>query len=48
MGDCVFVSFPKRFDERRQALAKAQLEHIVACNGLSENVYEIASKSLVL
>lgn len=37
----------KRFDEGRQALAKAQLERIVACNGLSENVYEIASKSLV-
>ncbi|KAH9324651.1 hypothetical protein KI387_004829, partial [Taxus chinensis] len=37
----------KRFDEGRQGLAKAQLERIVACNGLSENVYEIASKSLV-
>jgi len=36
----------KRFDEDRQALAKAQLEMIVSANGLSENVYEIASKSL--
>uniref|UniRef100_A0A0C9RN16 Puromycin-sensitive aminopeptidase n=1 Tax=Wollemia nobilis TaxID=56998 RepID=A0A0C9RN16_9CONI len=37
----------RRYDEGRQALAKAQLERIVACNGLSENVFEIASKSLV-
>ncbi|XP_057824889.2 puromycin-sensitive aminopeptidase isoform X2 [Cryptomeria japonica] len=36
----------KRFDMGRQALAKAQLERIIACNGLSENVYEIVSKSL--
>ncbi|XP_006659709.1 puromycin-sensitive aminopeptidase isoform X2 [Oryza brachyantha] len=36
----------KRYDETRQALAKAQLEMIVSSNGLSENVYEIASKSL--
>ncbi|KAF3335752.1 Puromycin-sensitive aminopeptidase [Carex littledalei] len=36
----------KRFDEDRQTLAKAQLEMIVSANGLSENVYEIASKSL--
>ncbi|KAJ1694393.1 hypothetical protein LUZ63_011091 [Rhynchospora breviuscula] len=36
----------KRYDEDRQALAKAQLEMIVSANGLSENVYEIASKSL--
>lgn len=36
----------KRYDETRQSLAKAQLEMIVSANGLSENVYEIASKSL--
>ncbi|KAM0030085.1 putative cytosol alanyl aminopeptidase [Helianthus debilis subsp. tardiflorus] len=36
----------KRYDETRQNLAKAQLEMIVSVNGLSENVYEIASKSL--
>ncbi|KAG2580778.1 hypothetical protein PVAP13_6NG363600 [Panicum virgatum] len=36
----------RRYDENRQALAKAQLEMIVSANGLSENVYEIASKSL--
>ncbi|WVZ26360.1 hypothetical protein V8G54_004904 [Vigna mungo] len=38
----------KRYDESRQKLAKAQLEKIVSCNGLSENVYEIASKSLAV
>ncbi|CAF2081840.1 unnamed protein product [Brassica rapa] len=36
----------KRYDETRQALAKAQLEMIMSANGLSENVFEIASKSL--
>lgn len=36
----------KRYDETRQALAKEQLEMILAANGLSENVFEIASKSL--
>ncbi|KAJ3693074.1 hypothetical protein LUZ60_012169 [Juncus effusus] len=36
----------KRYDETRQDLAKAQLEMIMSANGLSENVYEIASKSL--
>ncbi|KAG8087612.1 hypothetical protein GUJ93_ZPchr0010g8359 [Zizania palustris] len=36
----------RRYDETRQALAKAQLEMIVSANGLSENVYEIATKSL--
>ncbi|KAL2547679.1 Peptidase M1 family protein [Forsythia ovata] len=36
----------KRFDETRQNLAKAQLEMILSANVLSENVYEIASKSL--
>ncbi|KAJ4954357.1 hypothetical protein NE237_011140 [Protea cynaroides] len=36
----------RRFDETRQNLAKAQLEMILSTNGLSENVFEIASKSL--
>ncbi|KAK3227649.1 hypothetical protein Dsin_007511 [Dipteronia sinensis] len=36
----------KRYDETRQNLAKAQLEMIMSANGLSENVFEIASKSL--
>ncbi|KAI4326935.1 hypothetical protein L6164_019449 [Bauhinia variegata] len=36
----------RRYDENRQMLAKAQLEMIMSSNGLSENVYEIASKSL--
>ncbi|KAL1326539.1 hypothetical protein HN51_036649 [Arachis hypogaea] len=36
----------RRFDENRQKLAKAQLEKIMSVNGLSENVFEIASKSL--
>ncbi|KAM2938344.1 hypothetical protein FF1_038144 [Malus domestica] len=36
----------RRYDETRQNLAKAQLEKILAANGLSENVFEIASKSL--
>ncbi|EFJ30604.1 hypothetical protein SELMODRAFT_409116 [Selaginella moellendorffii] len=36
----------KRFDEGRQSLAKAQLERIAKTDGLSENVFEIASKSL--
>ncbi|XVF78891.1 hypothetical protein PTKIN_Ptkin14bG0174100 [Pterospermum kingtungense] len=36
----------RRFDGSRQKLAKAQLEMIMSANGLSENVYEIASKSL--
>ncbi|XVF13099.1 hypothetical protein REPUB_Repub08aG0178800 [Reevesia pubescens] len=36
----------RRFDESRQKLAKAQLEMIMSVNGLSENVFEIASKSL--
>ncbi|PWA87763.1 peptidase M1 family protein [Artemisia annua] len=38
----------KRYDESRQNLAKAQLEMIVSANGLSENVYEIATKSLAV
>ncbi|KAI3923381.1 hypothetical protein MKW98_026974 [Papaver atlanticum] len=36
----------RRYDETRQAHAKAQLEMILSTNGLSENVFEIASKSL--
>lgn len=36
----------RRYDEHRQNLAKAQLEKILSANGLSENVFEIASKSL--
>ncbi|GAB4857401.1 Puromycin-sensitive aminopeptidase [Ancistrocladus abbreviatus] len=36
----------RRYDETRQSLAKAQLEMIISTNGLSENVFEIASKSL--
>ncbi|KAL9167532.1 hypothetical protein ABFS82_05G104300 [Erythranthe guttata] len=38
----------KRYDETRQNLAKAQLEMIMAENGLSENVFEIVSKSLAV
>ncbi|KAL7594706.1 hypothetical protein Lser_V15G30366 [Lactuca serriola] len=38
----------KRYDDTRQKLSKAQLEMIVCCNGLSENVFEIASKSLAV
>lgn len=36
----------KQFDGERQAMMKQQLERIVATEGLSENVFEIASKSL--
>ncbi|KAJ8768514.1 hypothetical protein K2173_022609 [Erythroxylum novogranatense] len=36
----------RRYDEMRQKLGKAQLEMIISTNGLSENVFEIASKSL--
>ncbi|KAL4331811.1 hypothetical protein GQ457_07G008750 [Hibiscus cannabinus] len=36
----------KRYDESRQKLTKQQLEMIMSANGLSENVFEIASKSL--
>ncbi|KAI3975353.1 hypothetical protein MKX01_022115 [Papaver californicum] len=36
----------RRYDETRQALAKAQLEMILSTNGISKNVFEIASKSL--
>ena len=36
----------RKYDARRQALMKAQLERILAHPGLSPNVREIASKSL--
>jgi aminopeptidase N len=36
----------RRYDPARQALMKAQLERIVAQEGLSKDVYEIASRSL--
>ncbi|KAG2426656.1 hypothetical protein HXX76_012967 [Chlamydomonas incerta] len=36
----------RQYDAERQAMMKAQLERIVAHPGLSENVFEIASKSL--
>ena len=36
----------RKYDAGRQALMKAQLERIVTTEGLSENVYEIVSKSL--
>ncbi|XP_015896102.3 puromycin-sensitive aminopeptidase [Ziziphus jujuba] len=36
----------RRYDKNRQNLAKVQLEKILSTNGLSENVFEIASKSL--
>ncbi|MCO5612435.1 hypothetical protein L7F22_066702 [Adiantum nelumboides] len=36
----------KRFDVQRQELAKEQLERIAKVDGISDNVYEIASKSL--
>jgi aminopeptidase N len=36
----------KRFDERRQALSKRQLERIRDAEGLSRDVAEIVSKAL--
>ena len=36
----------RQYDEKRQAMMKAQLQRIVAENGLSENVLEMASKAL--
>ncbi|KAG2500410.1 hypothetical protein HYH03_001981 [Edaphochlamys debaryana] len=36
----------RQYDTERQAMMRAQLERIVAHKGLSENVFEIASKSL--
>jgi aminopeptidase N len=36
----------RRYDPDRQALMREQLERIVARDGLSNDVYEIASRSL--
>ena len=36
----------RRFDEARAALMRAELERIVATEGLSKDVFEQASKSL--
>ena len=36
----------RKYDEKRQEMMKAQLERIVKTEGLSENVFEIVSKSL--
>ncbi len=36
----------RRFDERRQALMRRELEEIVKSPGLSSNLYEVASKML--
>lgn len=44
-GSSSFTSF-RKFDERRQGLMRAQLQRILAQDGLSENVYEIVSSSL--
>ena len=38
----------RQYDTRRQEQMQAQLQRIVAQNGLSENVLEIASKSLAV
>jgi aminopeptidase N len=37
----------RRFDEKRQAMMRASLERILATKGLSKDVFEQASKSLV-
>lgn len=42
-----FTTF-KQYDKERQAMIVAQLRRIAAVNGLSENVFEIVSKSLQL
>mmetsp|Transcript_106479 Transcript_106479/g.308664 ORF Transcript_106479/g.308664 Transcript_106479/m.308664 type:complete len:320 (-) Transcript_106479:198-1157(-) len=44
---CGVFSLWKRFDEKRGAMMKAQLEVIKNTEGVSKDVYEIASKSLV-
>ena len=36
----------RRYDEKRQALMRAELETILALKGLSPNLYEVASKIL--
>lgn len=40
-----FTTF-KQYDAGRQALMRAQLQRLADAEGLSENVYEIVSKSL--
>lgn len=42
-----FTTF-KQYDRERQAMMVAQLRRIAAVNGLSENVFEIVTKSLQL
>ena len=37
----------KQFDPARQALMKAQLQRILDAEGISDNVFEIASKSVL-
>jgi len=37
----------KRYEEKRKALMKKELERILAAPKLSKDVYEVASKSLV-
>ncbi len=37
----------RRFDEKRQALVRSELQRVVASQGLSKDVFEQASKSLV-
>lgn len=44
-GSSAFTSF-RKYDARRQGLMRAQLQRILAQDGLSENVFEIASSSL--
>ena len=36
----------RRFDDARQALMRAELEHVLAAPGLSKDCYEVASKTL--
>mmetsp|Transcript_56272 Transcript_56272/g.138065 ORF Transcript_56272/g.138065 Transcript_56272/m.138065 type:complete len:875 (+) Transcript_56272:3098-5722(+) len=36
----------RRYDERRQKLMKAQLERLLASEGLSKDAYEVASRSI--
>jgi aminopeptidase N len=40
-----FTTF-KQYDKERQAMMVAQLRRIAAVEGLSENVFEIVTKSL--
>lgn len=36
----------RQYDNARQAMMKEELQRIVETNGLSDNVYEIATKAL--